>query len=437
MSDLESQRTLMLALGTQTMLCLQKKKKSPSSAVETHAIDATAFETLKHGSQRHKQVETMAIAIGKYDFSNAVEYHYGQFPPQSLDYAKLIGPATQATDALARYDQMLKSLHNSEILLAPLRSQEALVSSRMEGTISTLDEVLRYEADHEDATQPAKGETRQEAFEVALFGVAIKSAQNAMTSGHPLSEALIKQAHRTLLSFGRGAAKSPGKYKTEQNYIGDDRRREVNFIPISPEQLGPSMEKLIEVLNGDQYLPLITSALTHIEFEALHPFNDGNGRIGRLLITLGLWEKGLISQPHFYVSSYFEEAKEQYIERMRQVSLSGDWTGWCEFFLEAIAQQASRNLGTANEINLLYEDMKEVFREALASQWTTVAQDFIFSQPIFRNNRFTRQSGIPKQTAAKFTKTLSDQGLLRELVPASGRRAALYSFEPLMEIVRA
>ena len=202
-------------------------------------------------------------------------------------------------------------------------------------------------------------------------------------------------------------------------------------------QLGPSMENLIRFINDDHFLALISTALAHVEFEALHPFKDGNGRIGRMLITLSLWEKGVISQPHFYVSGYLEEEKDRYIELMRQVSLSGDWTSWCEFFLDALCEQANRNLSTAVQINNLYDEMKEVFREKLASQWSIVAQDFIFSQPVFRNNRFTRRSGIPKQTAAKFTRMLTEQGLLRELIPSSGRRAALYSFEPLMEIVRA
>ncbi|PCJ84511.1 MAG: cell filamentation protein Fic [Hyphomicrobiales bacterium] len=377
------------------------------------------------------------MSLSEFDLTDAVNYHYGQFPPKDLDYGRLIGPATSAAEALARYDTMLKSLHNSEVLLAPLRSQEALVSSRMEGTISTLDEVLRYEADHEETTEPTGAETRYEAYEVALFGVAMRSAQKAMQDGQPLSESLIKRAHETLLSFGRGASKSPGQYKIEQNYIGDDRKRKVNFVPISPEQLGPAMEQLIVFINGDSYLPLIAAALAHVEFEALHPFKDGNGRIGRMLITLSLWEKQVISQPHFYVSGYLEEEKGQYVERMRQVSLNGDWTGWCEFFLDALCVQANRNLATAVQINELYDDMKIVFRERLASQWSIVAQDFIFSQPIFRNNRFTQKSGIPKQTAAKFTRMLVDDGLLRELVPASGRRAALYSFEPLMKIVRA
>ncbi|MDV7270833.1 Fic/DOC family N-terminal domain-containing protein [Thioclava sp. A2] len=378
----------------------------------------------------------MRYALENYSFENAVEYHYGKFPPQSLDYSRLVRPLAEATEALARYDQMLQSLHNSEILLTSLRGQEAVVSSRMEGTISTLDEVLQIEADSDD-DEVSSGKARSEAIEVFLYSSSLRRAQTALEEGQPISEFLIRQTHRHLLSFGRGAFKTPGVYKTEQNYIGDDRKKEVYFIPITPEQLAPAMQNLVEFMNGDTLLALLTTAISHIEFEALHPFNDGNGRIGRMLITLLLWKKGVISRPHFYISGYLEEEKAEYIERMRQVSLNNDWTGWAEFFLVALAEQARRNLDTAQRINALYEEMKPVFREALASQWATNAQDFIFTQPIFRNNKFTGKSGIPKQTAARFTRALLDRGLLLELAPSSGRRAALYAFEPLIALVRA
>jgi len=377
----------------------------------------------------------MRYALENYSFENAVEYHYGKFPPQSLDYSRLVRPLAEATEALARYDQMLQSLHNSEILLTSLRGQEAVVSSRMEGTISTLDEVLQIEADAED-DEVTSGKARSEAIEVYLYSSALKRAQKALEDGQPISEFLIRQTHRHLLSFGRGAFKTPGVYKKEQNYIGDDRKKEVYFIPITPEQLGPAMQQLVSFMDENNLLALLTTALSHVEFEALHPFNDGNGRIGRMLITLLLWKKGVISRPHFYISGYLEEAKEEYIERMRQVSLNNDWTGWAEFFLTALAEQARQNLDTAQRINALYEEMKPVFRETLASQWATNAQDFIFTQPIFRNNRFTGKSGIPKQTAARFTRALLDRGLLIELEASSGRRAALYAFEPLIALVR-
>lgn len=377
----------------------------------------------------------MRLPIERYNFDGNVNYHYGQFPPTSLDYERLFVPMGDARAALARYDQTLKSLHNSDFLVTPLRGQEAVVSSRMEGTISTIDEVLRYEADYSDDEGPS--DVRLETLEVALYAAALKRAQRSIVEGYPITEHLIRSAHATLLGLGRGASKNPGDYKTEQNYIGDDLRREVYFTPISPAQLQPAMAKLVDFINDERIPPLLSVAVAHVEFEALHPFNDGNGRIGRMLVTLSLWKKGLIEEPHFYVSAYFEEHKREYIERMRSVSEHGDWTGWCEFFLQAVAAQAEKNLATSIAISDLYEEMKTVFRKTLNSQWAPVAQDFIFKNPIFRNSRFTGRGGIPRPTAVRLSRALVDAGLLLELEPSSGRRSALFAFEPLIRLVRS
>lgn len=174
----------------------------------------------------------------------------------------------------------------------------------------------------------------------------------------------------------------------------------------------------------------------HLEFEALHPFQDGNGRIGRMLITLLLWSSGTISEPHFYVSGYMEEHKDEYIDTMRNVSENNNWEAWCIFFFNAIEKQAIRNLEIAESIKNLYEDMKPVFSDVLSSKWSVNALDYIFTNPIFRNNRFTSKSGIPAPTAARFTRILLDKELLRTLEESSGRRPALYAFEPLLKLVR-
>ena len=181
---------------------------------------------------------------------------------------------------------------------------------------------------------------------------------------------------------------------------------------------------------------LIKTALMHLEFEALHPFQDGNGRIGRMLITLLLWSSGTISEPHFYVSGYLEEHKDEYIDTMRNVSEKDDWESWCIFFLNAIEKQAIRNLEIAESIKNLYEEMKHVFSDTLSSKWSVNALDYIFTNPIFRNNRFTSKSGIPGPTAARFTRMLLDKELLRTIEESSGRRPALYAFEPLLRLVR-
>ncbi len=366
---------------------------------------------------------------------NAVNYHYDQFPPKILDYGKFIHSILKATDAIARYDQMLKNMHNSEILLAPLRNQEAVISSRMEGTVSTMDEILKYEADHdENAETPSN--VRYEVIETILYQRALRSAQKAMEAGYPLSISLIKSIHQRLLSFGRGATKSPGEFKMEQNYLADQLKKEILFIPISPEKLQDGLDLLFDYIDKSDHPTLLKTAMTHIEFEALHPFKDGNGRIGRMLITLMLWSSGTISAPHFYVSGYLEENKNLYIDTMRNVSEHGDWESWCGFFLEALEQQAIKNLLIAENIQNLYEEMKTIFADVLSSKWSVNALDFVFTNPVFRNNRFTSNSGIPAASAARFTRALLDQGIIITVEEASGRRPALYSFEPLLKLVR-
>ncbi|ATP57758.1 cell filamentation protein Fic [Pedobacter ginsengisoli] len=369
------------------------------------------------------------------NFDTATKYHYDQFPPENLDYGKFINELVKATDAIARYDQMLKNLHNSEILLSPLRNQEAVISSRMEGTVSTMDEILQFEAE-EEGEEPNLNNYRSDVFETILYQRALKNAQKGMKDGYELSTSFIKQVHQQLLYFGRGANKSPGAFKSEQNYLADRLKKNILFIPISPEKLSDGLDTLFSYLKNSNHPILVKTALMHLEFEALHPFQDGNGRIGRMLITLYLWSTGVISEPHFYISGYFEENKDQYIDTMRNVSESGDWSEWCAFFLKAVENQSIKNLEVAESIQGLYEEMKGIFSEILSSKWSVNALDYIFTNPVFRNSKFTSNSGIPAPTAAKFTRKLLDRGLIITKQEASGRRPALYSFEPLMKLVR-
>jgi Fic family protein len=238
------------------------------------------------------------------------------------------------------------------------------------------------------------------------------------------------------LSFGRGALKSPGEFKKEQNYVADKFKKEILFIPISPEKLQEGLDKLFQYIDQSKHPALVKTGITHVEFEALHPFKDGNGRIGRMLITLMLWASGTISEPHFYISGYLEENKDLYIDTMKNVSKDGDWESWCSFFLKAIEQQAIRNLSVAENIRKLYEEMKAVFSDVLSSKWSVKALDFVFTNPVFRNNKFAANSGISPASTARFTRVLLEKNLILTLEEASGRRAALYSFEPLMRLVR-
>lgn len=367
----------------------------------------------------------------------AVHYHDGAFPPAEIDYPRIVTSLMAAGNALARYDQELGLLHNRELFLAPLRSQEAVLSSRMEGTISTVDEIMEYDtAEAEDS--PDVEHVRSDVIETILYRRALNYAQAELQDGRPLSSQLLRSMHQMLLSLGCGASKTPGQYKTEQNYIGNERTGIISYVPISPEKLPEGLDRLFDYIGQSKHPELIRTAFAHVEFEALHPFQDGNGRIGRMLITLMLWASGTISSPHFYISRYMEEHKEAYVQRMKAVSSENDWTGWLQFFLEAVSEQAKYNLKVTQQIRSLYEEMKTVFAEVTGSKHSITLLDAIFTVPVFRNQQITKLTKIPPATVNRFTKALlnDSRNLLKIAREPAGRRAAIYSFEPILEIIR-
>lgn len=368
------------------------------------------------------------------NINEAVPYHDGQFPPQHIDLAKIMPALINASSAIARYDQMLKNMHNNDILLAPLRNQEAVISSRMEGTISTMDEIMQYEADY--AADEYAEHIRTDIIETLLYQRTLKNVQQAMNEGYPLSPSLLKTMHQQLLSYGRGATKSPGQFKTEQNYLADTLNKKILFIPIAPEKLADGLQRLFDYINQDSNPILLKTAVSHLEFEALHPFQDGNGRIGRMLITLMLWQNQTIFEPHFYISGYFEEHKNRYVDLMRQVSQTGDWNEWIIFFLQAVESQSMRNLHISENIRQLYEEMKQVFSQVLASKHALTVLDFIFTYPVFRNSSLAEKTALPPATANRLSKALHEKGLLTVTEESSGRKSTRYSFEHLMNLVR-
>lgn len=404
-------------------------------STKDHSVEAILFlASVKCTSMLMTTDHTIVINNTTYDCSKAVAYHEGQFPPDGIDLNVVFESLTQALQQLVRYDEKLRHMPNSELLLAPLMQRDAVVSSRMEGTISTLEEVLRLEAG-ENANR-TDGTGRSETLEVALYARALRQAEHQMRDGIGLSEYLIKTAHETLLSHGRGADKSPGQYKTHQNYVGDQRQRQISFIPISPESLIPGIRNLIEFVAESPVHALLKTAIAHAEFEALHPFEDGNGRVGRMLIPLMLWDSGVLTAPHFFVSDYFERHKDEYIERLRNVSSRGDWDNWCVFFLTALEAQATANIDVVTQVQAHYEEMKERFREVLRSQHFEAAVDYVFTHPIFWNNHFVETAQAPSSTLRNFTPRLVDEGLLRVIHPPSGSAPGLYIFPSLLDIIR-
>ena len=233
-----------------------------------------------------------------------VYYHLGKFPPADLEWKQLIPLIGKANAGLARYDGLLSAIPNASVLLSPLTTQEAVLSSKIEGTHVTMGEVLELEAggEPEDVTQPK----RDDAEEILNYRIALRACVDALRE-RPLSQHLLRQAHFLLMQGVRGKDKTPGNYRTEQNWIGPKGCcvDKASFVPIAPEHLSAGMDALESYMNVDSEPDsLVQLAIVHVEFEALHPFKDGNGRLGRMLIPLFLYKKGVLSSPDFYMSGY-------------------------------------------------------------------------------------------------------------------------------------
>ncbi len=361
----------------------------------------------------------------------SIKYHEGRFPPAALDWQALIPLLGPAAAAVARYDGMLTAIPNPSVLLGPLTTQEAVLSSRIEGTQATMGEVLEFEAGGEAASP----ERHDDINEVLNYRAAMRAAEKLLEE-LPLSQRVIREVHKVLLSGVRGQNRSPGEYRRVPNWIGPPgcKIEEAHFVPIGADRLPYAMSRWERYAHGDAPDRLVQLAILHAEFEALHPFLDGNGRLGRMLVPLFLWQKKLIQQPMFHISAYFEERRDAYYNGLMAVSRDDDWTGWCRFFLEAVRAQAEDNLTKARAILDLYEDMKRRVAEITRSQYAIHAVDWIFERPIFKSSDFIGSAGIPAPTARRFLGVLQKGKVLRVLTAGSGRRASVLAFPALLTI---
>lgn len=361
-----------------------------------------------------------------------VYYHLGKFPPEDIQWSLLVPSIGKARGALGSYNGLLSAIPDANLLLSPLTTNEARLSSKIEGTNVTLSEVLEVEAGGE--SENMSPEQRNDAEEVLNYRVALQvSALEVAEKG--LTEHLMRQAHARLMQGVRGMDKSPGRYRLDQNWIGSHgcSIEEAGFVPIAPEHLASGMEIWNRYINREDILdPVVQLAISHVEFEALHPFKDGNGRLGRMLIPLFLFKRGILTSPNFYMSGYFEAHKEEYLERLRRVSSHNEWTEWCSFFLESVATQAAENEKKARAILHLHEKTRLHAADATNSPHCVRVVDFIFHYPVFRIPMLAEKTGIPEQTARRLAVALRDANILSELRQSSGRRPAVYTFPELL-----
>ncbi len=365
--------------------------------------------------------------------SGPVHYHEGQFPPKTFDWGRLVPLIGPANAAVARYDGILAAIPNAHVLLSPLTTQEAVLSSRIEGTQATMGEVLEYEA-RGDTDEPVTTK-ETDIWEILNYRKAMRAAIENLND-LPLCSRIVLECHKILLNSVRGHGKSPGQYRKIPNWIGPKGcpMEEARFVPIEAEKLPEAMSRWEKFIHEDSPDRLIQLSLLHAEFEALHPFLEGNGRLGRMIIPLFLYHSKIIQQPIFYISAYLESHRDEYYERLLSVSRNNDWNGWCAFFLKVVQIQAEENLAKARAILNLYNSMKIRFAELTHSQYAIHALDWAFERPIFKSSDLIHSGNIPRPTAQRILNLLKKEGILRELQPGSGSRAATLVYPELLNI---
>lgn len=354
-----------------------------------------------------------------------------KLPIESLDWNNLFGLVVDANRELARYDGILQGIVNPAVLLSPLTTQEAVLSSKIEGTRATLEEVLEYEA------SPKKENPKQEDIqEIINYRQAMWHAVDSLKE-KPINLNLIKEIHSVLLDSVRGRNKARGELRRFQVWIGRPGAsiEEATFVPPDPLYLMEYLTNLENYIHYEERDRLVQLAIVHAQFEIIHPFLDGNGRVGRILIPLFLYEKELLNKPMFYISGYLEANRDIYYAKLRAITEEKDWTGWIQFFLTAIFKQAKDNSNKAKAILRLYEEMKEKITAVTRSQFSINAIDTLFKLPIFNTGDFVEFSKIPNQSAFRILTVLKENEIISTLQEAKGRNPAVLEFPALLSIV--
>jgi len=359
-------------------------------------------------------------------------YYQKKFPPEQIDLGEVAVLIGKANAALSRYDGLLESLVNPEVMLSPLIMKEAELSSRIEGTIATANEVYQQQAG--EKFEPGKD---ADIHEILNYRSTLRNAGQSIGSG-ALSLHLLRQMHENLMQGVRGQDKNPGQFRQTQNWIGlrGCPIEEATYVPPPPLMLQELLEQFVAFANRiDESLdPIVQSALIHAQFELIHPFDDGNGRIGRILIPLFLVKRGSIVSPSLYISGYLEAHRDEYYQCLENISSKGDWLGWIKFFLIAVVNQSVNNLALVRRVIELYEQKKREISELLHTDQAIYIVDLLFDTPIFRANEIHRRLNIQRQRAAQYVRALKDAEILTEIRPSRGSTPALLIFNDLFNI---
>lgn len=352
-------------------------------------------------------------------------------PPAHLDIAAFLPELTRATQAVGELKGIGRTVPNPLLLIRPLQRREAVSSSSMEGTYTTLSDLFLLEAGADDAA------TRSDTREVLNYVRALEGAIAGLAD-LPISTRLIRDAHRRLLSGvarHRGAAVQAGELKRDQNWIGGSGQIDTaRFIPAPPAETPDAMDTLMRFANReDGASPLIDAALAHYQFEAIHPFADGNGRVGRMMIALILIDRGTLPQPLLYMSPYLERHKDRYIDLMYAVSRDGAWEDWVAFFLTAVAESAAETIAVVERLQDLQREYRARLQTARRSALMLRIVDLAFEQPVRSISNLADALGVTYAGAANNVRELVGLGVAEEV---EGTYPKLIRFTGVVEALR-
>ncbi|WP_202758025.1 Fic family protein [Delftia acidovorans] len=350
-------------------------------------------------------------------------------PEPAIDVLALLEKLSLAERALGRLDGITMLLPRQELFLYMYVRKEAVLSSQIEGTQSTLSDLLRFEAEAQ-AGQPID-DIREVSNYVDAMMYGLERLRDL-----PLSLRLIREMHGRLLQSARGGTKSPGEFRRSQNWIGGTRPGNALFVPPPVNELGPCLDAFERFMHEDaSRLPaLIKAGLLHVQFETLHPFLDGNGRIGRLLITLYLCINGVLNKPLLYLSLFLKTHRAEYYRLLQEVRENGNWEAWLDFFLTGVAQTANQAFEAATHIvDLFRQDRERIATEGERANSTLRIHDLFQLNPFLTSNQLVRQTGLSSPTVNTALADLQRLGIIEEVT--GRKRGRVFSYRRYLSVL--
>jgi len=343
----------------------------------------------------------------------------------------------EAHKLIAKYDGMVELVDYPEITLDILFMQEASQSSELEGTIATISDILDFnvgagaDLDERKLLDIQEIENYKEALQYC-----IKESEDKK---YNITTSLFKNMQHMLLNNSRGADKLKGDYKQSQNYIGNKYDGAITYTPVSPILTNDYMENLIEYINDIDFQnidPLVKVAVIHAQFELIHPFEDGNGRVGRIIIPVLLKKYGIVETPFFYLSYYLSKNRDAYIGNLERISSHNDWESWVNFFVGAMAEQAKISMNVLRDLNAIRRDTKEELNK-LRTSFSMQVLDFLFRKVKFTSNYFIEKTGINENTARILLKNLVSRDVISIVEAGSGTKSTIYKFDALYAVIQS